>query len=109
MIDDRVGPFGGGQAGYADRTELELADLAVQRLVRHRISDVLEFVAQGADPQVRIVDQAGSDVGQEDLERVRCAAFAHSGGGGAVEITEDRVAIAAGVSGDRRDRPASLS
>lgn len=80
----------------------------MQRLIRHRISEVFELVAQGADPQVRVLGQARDDVGQEHLEGVRDGAFTHSGCGGSVEVGPDGLAVAAGVPCDVGDLSASL-
>lgn len=81
----------------------------MQGLIRHRIAEVLEFVAERSDPDMRVIEQSCGDVGEEHLKRVRDTAFTHAGGSSAVEVAADRVAVSAGVSGNRRDRPASLS
>jgi hypothetical protein len=52
--DDCVGSFRGGQARLAYRPQLTLADLAGQRLIRHRVPEILEFIAQRAYPQMRL-------------------------------------------------------
>ena len=57
---------------------------------------------------MRVVDQARGDVGEEHLEGVRCAAFAHSRGGGPVEVGPYGLAVAAGMARDVGDLPASL-
>lgn len=49
VVDHRVRLCGRGQAGLADRPEFQLADLAMQGLIRHRITEVFELVAEGTD------------------------------------------------------------
>ncbi|CCW10423.1 hypothetical protein EBESD8_9540 [Rhodococcus aetherivorans] len=108
MLDHRVRALRGARAGWADRAQVAGADLAGQRLIRRGVAEVLEFVAQGPRPQVRVLAQPGRDVVDERLERVLTGAFAHTGGGGSVQVVADGASVAAGVPGDRRDRPASL-
>lgn len=99
----------GGQARLTHRPQLAVADLTGQRLIRHRVPEVLEFVAQRADPQMRIIEQACGHVSDEHLEGIHHRAFAHPRGAGAVQIAADGLAVTAGVPGDRRDRPASFA
>jgi hypothetical protein len=102
------GPVGGVRAGLAHRAEFAVADLPGQRGIRQPVAEILELVAQGASPQVRVLPQPAGDVLDERFERVFTCGFADSGGGDTGDVVADGAAVAAGVAGDRRDRPACL-
>lgn len=82
--------------------------IACECLVGLSVAEVFEFVAQGAGPQVRVFGQTGTDVGDEWLERIDLGGAADAGFSGAVEVVADGAAVAAQMSGDRRDRPPLL-
>ena len=90
--DDGVGAFGGGATGLADRAQVPLADVAGQALIRQPESQLLKFVEQRAGPQMRVLNQAGGDVVDERVERIRRRPRTHPGFF-TVQIFADRLSV----------------
>jgi hypothetical protein len=89
------------------RSNEPVADLTGERRIRPLIAERDNFVEQHRRPHVRILGQPLTDVGLEPVERIRRAvgSAAHTGFAFAVQMGSDRLAVPAGVAGDRRDRP----
>ena len=85
----------------ARRPQIPRPDVAGQALIRQPEPQVFELVEQGAGPQVRVLDQPGGDIVDERVERIRCRPGPHPGRGVTGQILADRLAVMAGVAGDR--------
>jgi hypothetical protein len=101
MWDHRIRALGGGAARLTHRTQVPGADIAGQALIRQAEPKLLELVEQSAGPQVRVLGQPGAEVVDERIERIRTGAcpdprFAVTG-----QILADRLAVEAGMAGDR--------
>jgi hypothetical protein len=59
---------------------------------------------QGLDPQVRVLDQPGPDIGLERIEPVRGGAFAFPDDPVTVQVKTDGLAVPPGAPGDLADR-----
>lgn len=108
MSDDGVGPVGGGAAGLAVRAQIAGANVAGQALIRQTETQTLEFVVQGARPQMRVLGQPRGDVVDERIKRIRAGPGTDPGLAVTGQVLADRFAVETGVAGDRRDRPTTF-
>ena len=102
MRDDGVGTVGGGAAGLAVRAQIPRPDVAGQTLIRQPEPQVLQFVVEGAGPQMRVLDQSRRHVVDERVERIWPRPSPHTRLTVAGQILADRFAVEAGVTGDLR-------
>jgi hypothetical protein len=100
--DDRLT----GAAAPAAGAQGELADLAHERRVGALEAEIPKLAVKHGREDVRIVGEAGLQVGAVGLERRGRAASLRLP---ARQVAADRLRVAAGVAGDRGDRPAASS
>jgi len=93
-----------GLAAIADRSHAELADLADQRRVGAIEPERDELAEQHAGAHVRVIDEPRLEVGAVGLQAARLRL---PGGSVAGQVLRDRLAVPAGVPGDRGLRPTS--
>ena len=82
----------------AHRAQALLPDDAGQALIRQSEPQVLQLVKQGADPQVRVLDQPGGDVVGERLKTIRFGPRPDPRRAVTGQILADRLLVELGVS-----------
>src|SRR5690606_22914986 len=99
---DRGGLAAAAAAAFGP--EAELPDLTHERRVGAIEAELAKLAVKDGREQVRVVGEASLQVAAPGLERARRAAAL---GLPAAQTPADRLRVAAGVAGDRRDRPAA--
>ena len=105
---DRV-PADHPRTGLAARAEPGHPHLAHEARVTQPVAELDDLVVERGAPDVRVVGEAGREVGDEALERVGLASPADAGLAFTAQVIPDRLAVPAEVTGDGRDRPSPLS
>jgi hypothetical protein len=109
MRNDGIRALGGGAAGLTHRAQIPGPDVAGQALIRQPKPQALEFVEQGAGPQMRILHQARRHIVDERVKRIRRRPGTHPRLLFTIQVLADRLTVEPGVAGDRRDRPTTFA
>jgi site-specific recombinase XerD len=103
----RSSPDRGRPDSARSAAQAMLGDAPHETRIAQPIAERDDFVEERREPEVRIVGEAGGEIGDEGLERIRARPAPDARGPAAADVRADRLAIAPEVAGDGRDRPTS--
>jgi hypothetical protein len=107
VIDDRHRTTLRRPALLTQRAQATVSQLTGERRIRPVEAERDDLVEQRQRPQMRVLDEAFAAVVDEHVERIDTAGATDISDSVAGQIGADRLAVAAEMTGDRRDRPAS--
>jgi hypothetical protein len=107
VLDLDRGPAVDSPARLAVGPQVRRADRPGEGGVAARVAQRDDLVEQRRQPEVRVVNEAGREIGDERGERIRDRGSPRAGRPFAPDVGTDRLAVALEVAGDGRDRPAS--